>query len=143
MRTLATPLLEGDRAAPFPVDLDRLEPRQFVDLMDKRKALLLHGTTVGGENGDGTGHHLTTEDFGRFVAGLQLEAYPYVGGAAPRTIIPVSAGKDIVFTANERCARRSVCLVGSLSNESVALPRTHNDTCRLRVLLFLRHPTKQ
>lgn len=97
MKTLATPLLEGDKAVPLSVDLHRLEPRQFVDLMDKRKALLFHGTTVDGDL-------LTTEDFGRFVAGLQLEAYPYVGGAAPRTIIPVSAGKDIVFTANERCA---------------------------------------
>jgi hypothetical protein len=122
MKTLATPLLERGNAVPFPVDLNRLEPRQFVDLMDKRKALLFHGTTI--ENGDNSGggsssHHLlTTEDFGRFVAGLRLEAYPYVGGAAPRTIIPVSAGKDIVFTANERYVRGVV--TGHSKNESTA-----------------------
>jgi hypothetical protein len=100
MKTLVTPLLERDDAVPFTVDLfDGLGGRQFVDLMDRHKALLFHG--------DGGGRARTTEDFGRFVAGLQLEGYPYVGGAAPRTIIPVSAGKDIVFTANERSVSSS------------------------------------
>jgi hypothetical protein len=107
MKTLATPLFERDGAVPFAVDLGvgGLEPRQFVDLMDRHKALLFHGSAVhsdGGGGGGGISTALTVEDFGRFIAGLELEPYPYVGGAAPRTIIPVAAGKDIVFTANER-----------------------------------------
>lgn len=90
MKLSATPLLQGKSAPSFQVD--SLTPRLFVDLLDQHKALLFQGA-------DGP---LNTENFGRFVVDLDLEYYPYVGGAAPRTIIPVEAGKDIIFTANER-----------------------------------------
>jgi hypothetical protein len=92
MKLTATPLLAGPNAAPASLTIDNLQPRQFVDLLDQHKALIFHGA-------DST---LSTEDFGQFVVDLKLEDYPYIGGAAPRTIIPVQAGKDIVFTANER-----------------------------------------
>ena len=85
----ATPLLVN-QAPSFPVD--NLQPRHIVDLLDQHKALLLQSS----------GDPLSTEDFGQFLVNLKLEYYPYIGGAAPRTIIPVSAGKDIIFTANER-----------------------------------------
>jgi len=90
MKYNITALLEGQEA--FTIDKQQLTPRNFVDLLDQRKALLF-------QNASG---EFSTEEFGRFVVDLKLESYPYVGGAAPRTIIPVKAGKDIVFTANER-----------------------------------------
>jgi D-xylose reductase len=70
-----------------------LTPHTFVDLLDKDKAMLFRSTSIDSP--------LTTEDFGTFVTKLGLEYYPYEGGAAPRTNIPVSAGDNIIFTANE------------------------------------------
>jgi hypothetical protein len=93
MRMLATPLLEPPPGDSTPFALENLQPRQFVDLLDQHKALIFK--SAGPEP-------FTTDDFGDLVANLQLEYYPYIGGAAPRTIIPVKAGGDIVFTANER-----------------------------------------
>lgn len=87
-----TPLLAGEAPASFSMERDALTPRAFCDLMDQHKALLIQ------QKGD----TLSIEDFGSMVAGFELEKYPYVGGAAPRTVIPVAAGKDILFTANER-----------------------------------------
>ena len=97
MKVIATPLLERDGAAnktSFAVE-DDIQPRQFVDLLDQHKALLFQAPSS-------QTAPLSTDDFGQFVTDLELEYYPYIGGAAPRTIIPVKAGKDIVFTANER-----------------------------------------
>lgn len=87
MKLTAIPLLEGESAKPFDVP-DPLSSRAFVDLLDAHKALLFPGA-------------FDVESFGRFVADLQLTYYPYIGGAAPRTVIPTAAGEDIVFTANE------------------------------------------
>jgi hypothetical protein len=96
MKLTATPLFTGPNGAASASSssfaIDNLQPRQFVDLLDQHKALIFHGSDT----------TLSTEDFGRFVVDLKLESYPYIGGAAPRNIIPVQAGKDIVFTANER-----------------------------------------
>jgi hypothetical protein len=89
MKVIATPLLDGDHAKSF--EIDDLNPRTFVNLLDQHKALLLASTD----------EPFSTQDFGTLVASLNLTRYPYVGGAAPRTIIPVDAGADIVFTANE------------------------------------------
>jgi hypothetical protein len=98
MKLTAKALLEGGSAKPF--EVDSLTSREFVDLLDSHKALLFQGAK-------------TVEDFGEFVTSLQLESYPYVGGAAPRTIIPVSSGKDIIFTANERYRRDISCTLVS------------------------------
>ena len=65
---------------------------EFVDNLDHQKAVLIRREEKS----------LSVEEFGELLVGFDLEHYPYVGGAAPRTIIPVSAGKDIIFTANER-----------------------------------------
>jgi hypothetical protein len=92
MKFLATPILQGDSAEALSIEGDDLTPRRFVDLLDQHKALIFQSPDA----------NLTVEDFGRFVANLQLTHYPYIGGAAPRTVIPVEAGKDIIFTANER-----------------------------------------
>jgi hypothetical protein len=85
MKLTAIPLLEGDSAKPFEVSLT---PRNFVDLLDARKALLFPSV-------------FDVESFGSFLVDLKLQSYPYIGGAAPRTVIPTAAGKDIIFTANE------------------------------------------
>lgn len=85
MKLTAIPLLEGESAAPFEVSLT---PRTFVDLLDSRKALLFPSV-------------FNVESFGSFLVDLDLKSYPYIGGAAPRTVIPTVAGKDIIFTANE------------------------------------------
>jgi D-xylose reductase len=90
MQLLATPLLERGLKA---IAVEGLQPRQFVDLLDLHKALLF-------QSPNGT-PPLSTEDFGDFLVNLELEYYPYIGGAAPRTVIPVKAGNDIIFTANE------------------------------------------
>lgn len=88
MKLLATPLF--DTATPIK-QIEDLSPDTFIKLLDRQKAVLFQGV-------DGV---LDVQAFGRFVVHLQLTPYPYVGGAAPRTIINVAAGKDIVFTANE------------------------------------------
>ena len=95
MKLKATPLLDP-AASSFVVE-DDLQPRQFVDWLDQNKALLFQR--------EDDAPPMTVDDFGEFLVNLQLEDYPYIGGAAPRTIVPVNAapGKDIVFTANERC----------------------------------------
>ena len=91
MKLIATPLLEGENART--IEIEALTPRIFVDLLDSQKALLLTSPDK----------DLTVEDFGDLVSSLQLEYFPYIGGAAPRTIIPVrsSPALPIIFTANE------------------------------------------
>lgn len=93
MKMNATPLLEPPPGGTTAFTIDDLQPRKFVDLLDQHKALILQSTS---------NEPWTTDDFGDLVSNLQLEYYPYIGGAAPRTIIPVKVGGDIVFTANER-----------------------------------------
>ena len=73
--------------------LEKVEPAELIRDLDRNKALLIQSDEKTGP--------FTLEDFGAFVAGLKLEKYEYVGGAAPRKVIPVAAGDDIVFTANE------------------------------------------
>jgi hypothetical protein len=94
---LSVQSLFDNAAKPWSMEWEKLKPRTFVDLLDQHKALLFSCA-------DKEQPCLTPEDFGRFVVDLKLAYYPYIGGAAPRSIIPVSAGdgKDIVFTANER-----------------------------------------
>ncbi|KAL7580999.1 hypothetical protein ACA910_005810 [Epithemia clementina (nom. ined.)] len=70
---------------------DELTQGEFVDSLDHQKALLIRRED----------NPLSVEEFADLLVGFNFEGYPYVGGAAPRTIIPVSAGKDIIFTANE------------------------------------------
>jgi hypothetical protein len=95
MKIQATPLLLGDEAKPFLVDTETtLSSRGFVKLLDQNKALLLQSA------GD-DGVVWTVQDFGQLVVGLHMTPYPYIGGAAPRRIIPVDAGENIIFTANE------------------------------------------
>ena len=91
MQLTAHPILDPQGSS-FDVPDATLTPRTFVDLLDRHKALVFRRL----------GEPLSVEDFGQFVVDRQLTEYPYVGGAAPRRIIPVQAGKDIVFTANER-----------------------------------------
>lgn len=67
--------------------------QHFVQLLASHKALLFQN-----EESDAA---MDVEAFGSFVKRLNLTSYPYVGGAAPRTMIPVEAGNDIVYTANE------------------------------------------
>ena len=72
----------------------KLDQEKFVELLAKHKGLLIRPD----EN-----EEVTVDDFGSFIASLELESYPYVGGAAPRRIIPVDApgGDNMVYTANE------------------------------------------
>ncbi|KAL9191207.1 hypothetical protein ACHAXT_000913 [Thalassiosira profunda] len=65
---------------------------QFVSLLAQHKALLLQK--------DEGSDPLSVDDFARFAEGLSLKHYEYVGGAAPRRVIPVKANVE-VFTANE------------------------------------------
>lgn len=101
MKLKATPLLDPDASSSFVVD--DLQPRQFVDWLDRHKVLFFQRSDDSED--DGESDPLTVEDFGQFVVDLQLQDYPYIGGAAPRTTVPVRAapGRDVVFTANERC----------------------------------------
>ena len=94
MTLTAIPLLDPDNGEPFEVD-DKVQPRDFVHWLDRHKALIFRRNSNA---------PLSVEDFGDFVMNCQLQDYPYVGGAAPRRVIPVQAapGKDIIFTANER-----------------------------------------
>jgi len=86
-----TPLLEKDDDNSS-WEVNSLGPKQFVDLMDLHKALLIQST----------GTPFCTDDFGQFVVDKELEYYPYIGGAAPRTVISTKAtDRDVIFTANE------------------------------------------
>jgi hypothetical protein len=100
MKILATPLLEPHSGSANTFTIDNLQPHQFIDLLDQHKALLFQSSSTTGTGNDTP--PFTTDDFGDFVSNLQLEYYPYIGGAAPRTVIPTKAGGDIIFTANER-----------------------------------------
>lgn len=91
----AIPILDPE-GSPVPVSNASLTPRVFCDLMDRHKALVFRAAA--------DHDPLSVEDFGRFVVDRRLTEYPYVGGAAPRRVIPVRAApdRDVVFTANER-----------------------------------------
>jgi hypothetical protein len=99
------PLMDGPDAASSIIQSDQLTPDAFVRLLDERKAVVLQKANDGEESELELSSlsFFSTEDFGSIVTSLQLEYYPYVGGAAPRTVIPVSADdRPIIFTANER-----------------------------------------
>jgi D-xylose reductase len=93
MKLRVTPLLEDEESRESFV-VDSLDPASFVDWMDQHKALLF-------QSAEQPETLFTQQDFGQFVVDCKLQHYPYIGGAAPRTVIPLAAGKDIVFTANE------------------------------------------
>jgi len=89
-----TRLLENiNESIQFPND--ELDQKLFLSLMSKNKALLIRSN----ENEN----PFTVDDFGNVVANLNLQSYKYVGGAAPRRIIPVNVPgvKDMIYTANE------------------------------------------
>lgn len=100
----AIPILDGPDASSFTVDTQdwtsttTSSPSKLVELLDTYKALVFRRSNDNNNDEE----PLTVEDFGQFVVDQKFTHYPYVGGAAPRRIIPVSAGQDIVFTANER-----------------------------------------
>ena len=98
MPLTAIPLLDP-KGESFEVP-DKLDPRTFVDLLDRHKGLIFRRCRCR----RGQDSALSVDDFGQFVVDCQLQDYPYVGGAAPRRVIPVQVapGRDIVFTANER-----------------------------------------
>lgn len=117
----ALPILEerNGECEPFDLDVDLLATgstsqspsftRKFCDLLDAHKALVLSrspSTSLEEEQDEETSTNhdepLSVQDFGNLVVGLNLTYYPYIGGAAPRTVIPVSASTlPVVFTANE------------------------------------------
>jgi len=43
----------------------------------------------------------SVHEFGHLLKSFNLKSYPYVGGAAPRRLIPCDAGDDFIYTANE------------------------------------------
>jgi hypothetical protein len=114
MKLTAIPVLEENYSEKtFEIDISHQNPHEFVNLLDQYKALILqqrptsttatNTTTTQDDDIESQPPLLSVNDFGQFLVDLQLEYYPYIGGAAPRTIIPVDASPDpIVFTANER-----------------------------------------
>jgi len=85
----ATRLLENRTSAE---NFSSIGQEQLVLLLAKHKALLLQS--------DEGSDPLTVEEFAEFLEGLKLEKYDYLGGAAPRRVIPVKANVE-VYTANE------------------------------------------
>lgn len=71
------------------------DQNQFIELLSKHKALLVQSKD--GED------PLSVNEFGKIIYDLGLQHYPYVGGAAPRRIIPVDVpgGDNMIYTANE------------------------------------------
>eukprot|EP00804_Cyclotella_cryptica_P024776 CCRYP_001744-RC/>CCRYP_001744-RC protein AED:0.10 eAED:0.10 QI:259/1/1/1/1/1/7/113/645 len=72
--------------------INSLDQEEFVELAAKHKALLLQA--------DDGAEPFSVEDFAQLAESLSLQHYEYVGGAAPRRLIPVKANVE-VFTANE------------------------------------------
>jgi hypothetical protein len=94
----------------FEYDTNKIQSKDFVQLLDKYKILILQ-SPVSFSNDGTTADIMSVDDFGKYVIDLQLQYYPYIGGAAPRTVIPLSEiatrrlpsnQRDVVFTANER-----------------------------------------
>ena len=95
MKLTYTRLLE-DMDERVPISGKSLDQSTFVKLLAKHKALLIRSD-------DEDSPPLDVNGFGGFLSNLNLEHYPYVGGAAPRRIIPVDVpgGDTMVYTANE------------------------------------------
>ena len=80
-------------------DLNSIEGKfdqtTFIKLLATSKALLIRS--------ENKNEPLSVDDFATVISDLNLEPYPYVGGAAPRRIIPVNVpgGDCMVYTANE------------------------------------------
>lgn len=121
---------------------DELSQSAIVDALDHEKGVLIRRED----------EPLSVEEFGRLLVKLDLERYPYVGGAAPRTIIPVSVGEDIIFTANERyvcerqrpsnqCRHLTKIILTQSSKRTHSLPsRTCSNAKPTRIhLLLLRY----
>ena len=74
---------------------ESLDQATFVELLAKNKALLIRS--------DQNNSPLTVNEFAKIISDLNLKHYPYVGGAAPRRIIPVDVpgGDNMIYTANE------------------------------------------
>jgi len=70
-----------------------LHQDEFVNLLAKHKALLLRS--------DNDESPYNVNDFARIIQTLNLEEYEYIGGAAPRRIIPTDIPDVTVYTANE------------------------------------------
>ena len=104
-----TALLESD-ATPFDMPQKRLaSTRTFIDVLDGHKALL-----VGAKDGE---ERMGVEDFGLFVQSLGLSKYPYIGGAAPRTNIPVlgnSLSRTTIFSSTSTFLMSLTLLSSSL-----------------------------
>ena len=65
------------------ISIPNLDQNTFLSLLAKNKALLLRSD-------DPDNKPFTVDEFAKFLTSLNLEYYPYVGGAAPRRIIPVN-----------------------------------------------------
>ena len=74
-------------------DVEKFDQQALVSLLAKHKGLLFRASE--------SERPFSVDDFGHFIASFNLEKYPYVGGAAPRRIIPCTAGDDLIYTANE------------------------------------------
>ncbi|KAL3772242.1 hypothetical protein ACHAWO_012640 [Cyclotella atomus] len=83
-----TRLFETDQAQ----SVESITQEIFIEMSAKHKALLLQA--------DDGNEPFTLDDFATFAEGLGLTHYEYVGGAAPRRLIPTKANIE-VFTANE------------------------------------------
>jgi diketogulonate reductase-like aldo/keto reductase/alpha-ketoglutarate-dependent taurine dioxygenase len=75
------------------VDGKSLTQEKLIKLLAQHKALLFRASS------DETTWDVNA--FGKLISSFDLEKYPYVGGAAPRRIIPCDSGDDLIFTANE------------------------------------------
>lgn len=73
MKLNALPLLEG--GSPETFEVEDLQPRRFINLLDQHKALIFQSSVSDAP--------FFPDDFGDFLVSLQLEYYPYIGGAAP------------------------------------------------------------
>lgn len=85
------------------LDVKSLDQATFVKLLAGSKALLIRSEC--------SSSPLNVDEFATIISDLGLKSYPYVGGAAPRRIIPVNIpgndgdgdnnNKTMVYTANE------------------------------------------
>ena len=70
------PMFEADSS----LEVSILDTENFINILDKYKALVIRSNT--------NGNAMSLEEFGALVSkNLSLEKYPYIGGAAPRRVI--------------------------------------------------------
>ena len=99
--SIAGQKLAAKSGRPFPLALSPVEKNlptsHLIEYVNTNRSELLHGALTHGAVLLRGWTETTPEEFADVAGALNLQKFPYVGGAAPRTNVV----RDVVFTTNE------------------------------------------